>query len=75
MRLSPLLVRLDSGDLDLERFDAGVQFLDRERIEVLTSKLGQRIAWLAREKIVDVHATDVDPSRAAVNKLRRERGP
>ncbi len=55
MRLRPLLVRLDSSDLSFQPFHAGVQFLDGEGIEVLASKLRQRIARFAREKIVDVH--------------------
>jgi len=45
----------DSGDLGFQRFDAGVKFLDRERVEVLLGKLGQRIAGLGWKKIVQIH--------------------
>ena len=45
--LSPLRMRFDTGDLRLERLDAGLQLLDRHGVEVLLRKLDQGIAGLA----------------------------
>jgi len=55
MNLSALHVGLDAVDLVLERLDAGLQFLNRHRVEVLSGKLHQRIAGLAREEVFQVH--------------------
>jgi len=68
--LGPLHVRLDAGDLGLERFDSGPQLLDRHGIEVLFCKLHQRIAGLAGEQVFEVHDGIVDPQPAPVNKRR-----
>jgi hypothetical protein len=46
----------DAGDLGLQRRDALLQFLDRHRIEILLAKLDERIARLAREEVVQIHA-------------------
>ena len=45
-------VRLDPRDLGLEGFDARPQLLDRDGVEILLCKLGQRVAGFAREKLV-----------------------
>ena len=55
MRARPRDVRFNARDLGLERCDARMQLLDRNRIEVLPAKGDQRIVGLAREKFVEVH--------------------
>ena len=55
MGLDPLDMGFNSRDLGVERGDALVQLLDRNRIEVLPAKGDQRIVGLAREKFVEVH--------------------
>lgn len=70
MGLRPVHVRFDACDLGLEGFDAGLQLLDRHGVEVLLCKLDQRVAWLAREQVVEVHERIVDPTAAQVNKRR-----
>ena len=55
MRLRPLHVCFDAGDLCLERFDPRLKLLDRHGIEVLLAELHQRIAWLAGEEVFQVH--------------------
>ena len=62
-------MRFDAGDLGFQGLDPRLELLDRDGIEVLPGKLRQRIAGLAREKIVEVHLPRVvDPTRAHVNK-------
>ena len=61
-------VILDAQDFRLQRLDAGLQFLDRHRVEVLLGKLDQRIAGLAWEEVFQIHAGIVDRSRPQVNK-------
>jgi len=68
MRLGSLHMRFNARDLDLERFDAGLQLLDRHGIEILLCKLNQRVAGLAWEKFFKVHRRTVDPHGLAVNK-------
>lgn len=51
-------VGFDAGDFGVERRDARVQFLDRNRVEVLPAKRDQRIVGLAREKFVEIHGAN-----------------
>ena len=62
-------VGLDARDFGLERFDAGLQLLDRDRVEVLFSELHQRIVGLAREEVFEVHGESLTVA-AHVNKRR-----
>ena len=55
MRLRPLHVGFDAGDLGLQGLDPRLQLLDRHGVEVLLAKLDQRIAGLAREEVIEVH--------------------
>ena len=48
-------MRFDASDLGFQRFYAGLQLLDRHRIEVLLCKLDQWVAGLARKKFFEVH--------------------
>jgi len=55
MRLRALHVRLHAGDLGPQGLDSSLQLLDRHGIQVLTPKLHQGVAGLAREQIIEVH--------------------
>lgn len=66
--LRPVDVRFHPGNLCLERRDSRLQLVDGERVEVLFRELGQRIAGLAREEVVDVHRREFDPPPPRVNK-------
>jgi len=68
MRLRPLHVGFDAGDLGLQRLDAGVQLLDRHRVEVLLCELDERVAGFAWKEIFQVHDGIVDRTAAQVNK-------
>ena len=68
MRLRTVDVGLHPSDLRFEGFDAGVEFLDRNGVEILFCKLRQRVARLAREEILKVHWGIVDLLGRAVNK-------
>ena len=48
-------VRFDAGDLGPQDLDPLLQFLDRQRIEVLPAERDERIVGLAREEIVGIH--------------------
>ena len=48
-------VRFDAGDLRPQDFDPLLQFLDRQRIEVLPAERDERIVGLAGEEIVGIH--------------------
>lgn len=61
---------LDAGDFALQRLDPGGQFVDGKRPEVLLDHLGQRILRPAGKEVILVHADNVDPCRAQVNKAR-----
>ena len=63
-------MRLDAGDLGLQRLDTRMQLLNGDGIEVLPANLGQRIARLVREKVVEIHGEFVDPPDRQVNKRR-----
>ena len=65
-----LHVGFDAGDLGLEGFDAGLQLLHRDGVEVLFCKFHQRIAGLAGEQVFQVHERIVDRTAAQVNKRR-----
>jgi NADPH2:quinone reductase len=68
--LHALHVGFDAGDLGLEGFDAGLQLLHRDGVEVLFCKFHQRIAGLAGEQVFQVHERIVDRTAAQVNKRR-----
>ena len=46
----------DPRDFGLERGNARVEFDDRERIEILPAEFSQKIAALAGEDVLRVHA-------------------
>jgi len=53
--LGALHMGFDAGDLNFERLDARVEFLDRHRVEVLPGKLDERVAGLAWKEVFQVH--------------------
>jgi hypothetical protein len=57
--LGALHMGFDAGDLGFEGFDALLQLLDRQRVEVLLAQRDQRVVRLAREEVVQIH----DPKR------------
>ena len=59
-----------AGDLRFQRGDARVEFVRRQRVEILLRDFRERVLWLGREKIVTVHRDSVDRARLAVNKPR-----
>ena len=61
MVLRTLHMRLDPGDLGLERLDTSLQLLNRNGIEVLLCKSDERIVGLAWEEVVQIHSPTVDP--------------
>jgi hypothetical protein len=46
---------LDPRDFLFEGLDPSDQLVDRQRPEVLLDQLGQRILWLVRKKLVQIH--------------------
>ena len=68
MRLGAVHVSFDARNLGLQAFDSRLKLLDRHGIEVLLSKLHQRVAGFAGEQVVQVHAEPFDPSVRSVNK-------
>jgi len=69
MGLRPAHVRLDACDFVFERLDAGLQLINRKRVEVLLLELRQRILRLVGEEVVEVHNVRiVDPRGCEVNK-------
>lgn len=59
--------RLHPRDFALEDGDAGMQFFDRQRIEILPDEQGQRVAWFIRKELVQIHGPRVRRRRACVN--------
>jgi hypothetical protein len=60
-----------SFDFRLEQREALIQFLDRERVEILPGELEDQIVLAAGKSLFDVHrATNVDPRGGDVNKSR-----
>ena len=56
MSLRALHMRFDPRDLRLKRLDPLLELFDRQRIEVLPAKLGQRILRLVGEEFIKIHA-------------------
>lgn len=50
-------------DLAFERRDAGMELVDRQRIEILFDERFQRIAWLVGKEFVQIHASENLPDR------------
>ena len=48
-------MRLDSGNLGIQRFDPLLELVDAQGVEVLAAELDQRVAGFRREEVVDVH--------------------
>jgi putative PIG3 family NAD(P)H quinone oxidoreductase len=63
-------VSFHTRNLCLQAFDAGTKLLDRQGVQVLLCKLDERVARLAGEQLVQVHAEPFDPSAGSVNKRR-----
>jgi NADPH2:quinone reductase len=61
---------LDSCDLRSESLDSRLQFVDRQRVEILPGEQHERVVGLAWEEVVEVHRRSVDPPRRGVNKRR-----
>lgn len=55
MVLRTLHMRLDAGNLGLQRFNPRFQLLDRHGVEVLLRKRDERVVGLAREKVFQIH--------------------
>lgn len=60
--------RFDASDFRFQRGDAGGEFVDRQRIEILALEQRQRIFRLARKEIVEIHGRKLTPGRGQVNK-------
>lgn len=58
MGLCTIDMSLYAGDLGLQGLDPGVKLVDRNGVEILFCKLRQRVAWLAREEILEVHPSN-----------------
>lgn len=61
-------MRLYAGDLGFECFDALLQLIDRKRVQILLCKRDERVVGLAREEVVQIHTSVVDPPVSQVNK-------
>lgn len=55
-------------DLGFEKADAVVQFVDRQRVEILLAELFGEVVLAARQVFVCVHVQNVDPGKGDVNK-------
>jgi hypothetical protein len=58
--------RARSRDLGLEQRDPLLQFLDRQGIEILLRELGDQIARLPGQGVVDIHPASVTAHARAV---------
>ena len=56
------------GDFRLEHRDPLLEFLDRQRIEVLAHQFRERVARFFRQELVQIHAQNVDRRGDDVNK-------
>ena len=72
LRIGQML--LDPGYFALECLDPLIEFIDRQRAEVLLDEQGQRVLRLAGKEVILVHGGIVDPPRPQVNKLAPGRG-
>jgi len=68
MRLRPAYMRFHPRDFLFQSLDPRLQLVDRERVEVLLAKLGQRVLGLVRKQFVQIHASVVDRAMCEVNK-------
>ncbi|MDB5711994.1 MAG: NAD(P)H-quinone oxidoreductase, partial [Sphingomonas bacterium] len=57
-----------TGDFRLEHRDPLLEFLDRQRIEVLAHQLRERVARFFRQELVKIHGQNVDRRGDDVNK-------
>jgi hypothetical protein len=55
-------------DFRLKGGDAGLEFVDRQMIDILPDELVHRVVGALGEKIVGLHAHNVDPDGPHVNK-------
>ena len=55
MRLRTIDMSFHAGNLGLQGFDAGMQLVNRDGVEILLCKFRQRVARFAREEILEVH--------------------
>lgn len=60
--------RFDASDFRFQRRDAGGEFVDGQRIEILALEQRQRIFRPARKEIVEIHGRKLTPGRGQVNK-------
>jgi NADPH:quinone reductase len=58
----------NASQLGFQRGDAGVEFLDREGIEILARQRGDGVVGALGQEIVRIHGHSVDPYRSPVNK-------
>ena len=61
-----------ADDLGLERDDPRLQFLGRERIEVLATERDNGIVGTLRQDFLAIHGHSVDPNGSAVNNAARQ---
>ncbi len=62
----------NADDLGLERRDARLELLHRERVEILARKRGNGIVGASGQDFLAIHACNVDPNGAAVNNAARQ---
>ena len=51
-------MRLDPGDLRVQGLDPLLELFDGQGIEVLLAEGDQRIVWLAREEVIEIHTAE-----------------
>lgn len=60
----------NTGDLGFELDDARMEFVDRQRVEILGEKLVQWVLRPSRKQVVEVHnASKVDRGAREVNRM------
>ncbi|BBF69862.1 hypothetical protein SBA_ch1_20620 [Sphingomonas bisphenolicum] len=62
------LYRSGARDFRFQSDDAGVQFGNGQRPQILPQQAGQRIISLVRQIVIQVHDANVDPAGHSVNK-------
>ncbi len=60
--------RFGAGDFSLQNLDAGMEFVNRQGVQILMLEPGNEIACTARQILFKVHGSVVDPLRYTVNK-------
>ena len=70
----PIFFQLTARDLALQHRDTGIEFGDRQRIDILTYQSVEKVVGTGRGVIRIHRAYNVDPHRCDVNKARESKG-